>query len=219
MAVAVPLFLGDRPVDQRFVLIGVTASAFFFEFLQAAAVVRYGTTGYDEGTWFVLKLLQTVCLLVAIWMVRDRPSRPLPSSPRVKVALIAMAIVCGALLIAAVHDQWSSAIQLVESGFVKDRTPFVVWLVFLALGPVGLTLGLSTRRSYGSRVSLATFATLATVSYIAEALVRRPGVLSRRHPLGVDRSGPRSVGGGGVVDGRRSSAAGRRSHAESLDAA
>jgi hypothetical protein len=35
---------------------------------------------------------------------------------------------------------------------------------------VGLALGLSTRQSYGSRVSLATFTTLATVSYVAEAL-------------------------------------------------
>jgi hypothetical protein len=171
LAVAVPLLLGNRPIEQRFVLVGVAASAFFFEFLQASAFVHYGTTGYDEGSWLVVKLLQTVCLVGAIWIVRHRASKSLPSSPPIRVALVAIATACGALVTAATHDEWSSARLLVENEFVPDRTPFVVWFVVLVLGPVGITVGLATRQSYGARVSLATFATLAVVAYVSQALV------------------------------------------------
>ena len=171
LAVAVPLVLGHRPVDQRFVLIGVAASAFFYEFLQAAAFVRYGTTGYDEGSWFALKAVQTLCLVGAIWIVRHRAPPSLPTSPGLRAVLVALAFGCGALVVAAIIDQYDQAGVLVNNGFFHERTPFAVWLVFLALGPVGLTIGLATRPSYGARVALATFATLAVVSYWAEALV------------------------------------------------
>jgi hypothetical protein len=171
LAVAVPLLLRHRPVDQKFVLIGVTASAFFFEFLQASAVVRYGTTGYDERTWITLKILQTICLLGAIWLVRRAATPSLPSPPWLRAVLVALAAACSVLLIAALRDQFTEAGVLVNNGLLKDRTPFSVWLIFLGLGPVGLTLGLATRRSYGARVALATIATLAVVGSWAEALV------------------------------------------------
>jgi hypothetical protein len=171
LAVAVPLLLSHRPVEQRFVLIGVAASVFFFHFLQASALVRYGTTGYDEGSWIVLKAIQTVCLMGAIWIVRQRAAEPLPSSMRLRVLLVAMAATCGALVVIAMSDQFTEAGHLVHDGFLKDRTPFSVWLIFLVLGPVALTVGLAMRRSYGARVALATIATLAIVSYVGEALV------------------------------------------------
>ena len=169
LAVGVPVLLGRRPVEQRFVLIGAAASAFFFEFLQASALVRYGTTGYDEGSWFVLKVLQAVCLVAAILAIRRGASLPFTSSTSVRVALVAIAAVSSALIVAALRDQWTQVDVLIESGYLKDRTPFVLWLAFLALGPVALTLGLATRRSYGTRLALATFTTLATVSCLAEA--------------------------------------------------
>ena len=58
LAVGVPLLLWNGPIAQRFVLIGVTASSLFFGFLQASAVVRYGTDWYDEGPWILVNLLQ-----------------------------------------------------------------------------------------------------------------------------------------------------------------
>jgi hypothetical protein len=171
LAVAVPLLLGHRPVDQKLVLIGVAASAFFFEFLQASAVVRYGTTGYDERTRLVLKVLQTICLVGAIWMVRHAANPSLPSPPWLRAVLVALAAACGVLLIAALRDQFTEAGVLVNNGLLKDRTSFPVWLIFLGLGPVGLSLALATRPSYGARVALATIATLAVAGYWAEALV------------------------------------------------
>jgi hypothetical protein len=171
LAVAVPLFLGHRPVEQRFVLIGVAASAFFYEFLQAAAFVRHGTTGYDEGAWVALKVLSMVCLIGAIWIVRRGASPPPRTTPRVNAVLVAMAIGCGVLVVAALKDQYDQAEALVENGIVPDRTSFAAWLVFLMLGPVGLIIGLALRASYGARVVLATFATLGVVSYWSEARV------------------------------------------------
>jgi hypothetical protein len=171
LAVAVPLFLGHRPIEQRFVLIGVAASAFFYHFLQAAVFVRYGTAGYDEGAWVVLKVLSAVCLIGAIWIVRHDAHPPPRTTPRINAVIVAMAIGCGVLVVAALKDQYDHAGALVENGIVPDRTPFAAWLVLLMLGPVGLIIGLALRPSYGARVVLATLATLGVVSYWAQARV------------------------------------------------
>ena len=171
LAIGVPLLLRNGPVAQRFVLIGVTASSLFFGFLQASAVVRYGPDWYDEGPWFLVKLLQTACLFAACFVVRRRRAEPIPSSPAVRIGLVALAAMCAALMLSALYDQWSQTEKLVEEGYVPDRTPFVVWFMALALGPIVMTIALAASRSYGARLSLATLATLAVVSCTSQALV------------------------------------------------
>ena len=49
------------------------------------------------------------------------------------------------LKLAALYDQWSQAQELVDEGYVPERTPFVVWFVALALGPIVEHLQLFTR--------------------------------------------------------------------------
>ena len=109
LAVGVPLLLWNRPIAQRFVLIGVTASSLFFGFLQASAFVKYGTDGFDEGPWILVKLLQIACLFAACFVVRRRRAEPIPSPPAVRIGLVALAAMCAALMLSALYDQWSQA--------------------------------------------------------------------------------------------------------------
>jgi TIR domain len=171
LAVGVPLLLARWPIEQRAVLIGATVAAFFFQFLQASAVVRYGGTNLDEGTWFFVSFLQAACLVGAIWTLARRPLTPLPTSSRLRIALVVLAIVSSVLLVAATYDEWNQTGRLVESDTVADRTPVVAWLLVFALGPVAITIALALHRSLDARISLAVVSTLAVVTYLAQSSV------------------------------------------------
>lgn len=171
LAVGVPLLLARWPVEQRAVLVGATVSAFFFQFLQASAVVRYGGTNLDEGTWFLVSFLQAACLVGAIWTLARRPLVTLPTSFGVRFALVALAFVTSALLVAATYDEWNQTGSLAESDTVADRTSFVVWFLVFALGPIAITVALALHRSLDARISLAVVATLAVVTYRAQSTV------------------------------------------------
>jgi TIR domain len=168
LAAGVPLVLGNRPVEQRLVLAGVTVSL-FLALWQSADAVRYGTTGYSEGSWYLAKFFQIACLIGAYAIVRRRSVESVPGPPRHRVPLVVIAIACGALSIAATYDQWSHTPALIDGGYVVSRSPFVVWLLFLALAPIGVTVALAARSSYASKVTLATIATLAAAGYLSEA--------------------------------------------------
>jgi hypothetical protein len=170
LAIGVPLLMGRHPVEQRFVLAGVALSSFFFEFLQASAVVHYEIDGFNEGTWFLLKVLQTLCLAGAYIVVRRRSAElPLSASRRLRIPLIVIAIGCATSLLIATNGEWNHALELVENGYVPGRTPLGVWLLVLALGPIVVIIALAARGSYASQIALATIATLGTVTYFGQA--------------------------------------------------
>ncbi len=84
LAIAVPLFLGKHPVEQRFILAGVAVSTFLFEFLQASGSLRYGTAGFTEGSWVLLKIAQVACLVGAYLVLRKRSSESTSSPPAIQ---------------------------------------------------------------------------------------------------------------------------------------
>jgi TIR domain len=170
LAIAIPLLLGNRLVEQRFVLAGVIVATCFYEVLQSSGTVRYGGPDpYDEGSWFLVKLLEIACLGGAYRILRKRSSMAASSARRYRIALVALALVSAFLLIAATYDQWHEAPGLVEAGAVPDRSPFALWILLVALGPIVATVGMAVRGSYGAQISLATLATLGAVSYFSEA--------------------------------------------------
>ncbi len=169
LAIAVPLLLGQRPVEQRFVLLGVIASSFVYEFLQAAASVKYGIDGFDEGSWLLVKVLELGCLVGAYRIVRKRAGEPLSTPPRFRLAMVAIALTAGILVIAATHKEWSQTPIMIENGVVPDRTPFAVWVLIVALPPIAMALVLAVRGTRAAFVTLATLATLGALSYFAEA--------------------------------------------------
>jgi peptidoglycan/LPS O-acetylase OafA/YrhL len=140
-------------------------------FLQGSVVLRYGTTGYDEGTWFIVRLLQSACLLGACWSVRHGAGALIWASRSVRVVLTALAAVCGVLLTAATVAQWDHSRELIDTGYVADRTPLAVWLAGLVLGPIVITVGLAARRSTAAHLTLATIATLSTVAYLSQTFI------------------------------------------------
>ena len=130
-----------------------------------------GTTGYDEQLWFLVRLVQVACLVGATMAVERRPPTLLPRSLQIKPALVAMAIVCGALSIWALHDDWVATKALVDNGYPPGRTPFALWFVFLLLGPICVTTFLATRSSYGARLTLATVATFGASAIFTRAII------------------------------------------------
>ncbi len=169
LAVGVPLLLSRHPVEQRFVLAGVTLATFFYEFLQASGTIRYGIDGYDEGSWIIVKVLELGCLVGACWIVRKRSGQPRPPAVRLRLALIAVAILSGALVVGATQKQWSQAPSLIESTIVPHRTPLAVWILLVALPSVAAIIVLAVRGTYGASISLATLATLGVLNYLGEA--------------------------------------------------
>ena len=169
LAIAVPLLLGQRPVEQRFVLLGVVASSFVYEFLQAAASVKYGIDGFDEGSWLLVKIVELGCLVGAYRIVRKHSGELLSTPTRFRFAQVAIAIMAGILVIAATHKEWSQAPIMIENGVVPDRTPFALWVLLVALPPIAATIALAVRGTYATSVSLAALATLGVLSYFAEA--------------------------------------------------
>jgi hypothetical protein len=161
--------LQNRRVEQRFVLAGVTVSSFLV-LLQSSNAVRFGPTGYSEGSWYLAWLLQIACLIGAYWTVRQHEVESLPAAPRQRVPLMVIALTCGALSIAATYDEWTHISDLIGT-VVPDRSPLVVWLVLLALVPTGVIVALAARGSYSAHVSLATIATLAAVNYAWNAKI------------------------------------------------
>lgn len=168
LAIAVPLFLGSRPVEQRSVLAGLVVASFCHELLQASATVRYGADGYDEGSWFLVKILEIGCLSGAYWIVRKRSGGSRPSAIRYRIPLMAIAAASGVLLLLASHKEWSEASGLIGS-VVPDRTPFPLWVVLLALPPIVASIALAKRGTDAAYLSLATLATLGVLSYVSEA--------------------------------------------------
>ena len=169
VATAVPLFLRRYPVERRFVLLGIAVST-FFEFVHASGSVRFGTDGYDERSWNLVRIAEIACLIGAYLILRKRSSESIPASPRrYRVPLASIAIGCGALLVAATYAEWSDIPQVVDEGYFPDRTPFPVWLVLIALLPIGVTVVFAVRGSYAAQVSLATVATFSVAGYFAEA--------------------------------------------------
>jgi TIR domain len=169
VATAVPLFLGKRAVERRFVLAGIAASTFLFEFVQASGSVRFGIDGYDEGAWYLVRIAQIACLVGAYLILRKRDSEPISSPPRYRVPLTSIAVGCAALLIAATYNEWNDVPALIDAEFAPDKSPLLVWLVLIALLPGGLTVVLAIRGTYAAQVSLFTIATLGVLSYLAEA--------------------------------------------------
>jgi hypothetical protein len=170
VAIAVPLFLGKHPVERRFVLLGIAVSTFIIEFMQASGSVRFGIDGYDEGSWYLVKIAAIGCLIGAYLILRKRSSGSVSASPpRYRVLLASVAIGCGALLVAATYAEWSDIPAVVEAGYFPDRTPFPVWLLLIALLLIGATVVLAVRGTYAAQVSLATIATLSVAGFIAEA--------------------------------------------------
>ncbi|MEO8264162.1 MAG: TIR domain-containing protein [Ilumatobacteraceae bacterium] len=167
-ALAIPLFMGSRPVEQRAVLIGVVASSLLYDLLQASATVRYGTR-YDERAWIVVKTLELACLVVAYRVLRKRSGGSPAAPPRFRAALLAIAVASGVLLVVATHKEFGDALTLIDQGTVPDRTPFALWLGLIAAPPIAATIAMAARGTYAGAVSLATLATLGVLSYIAEA--------------------------------------------------
>ncbi len=171
LAVGVPLLFEHRPVEQRSLLVGVTLSVVFFSVLLESAVLTSGTTGYDEQLWFLVRLIQVACLVGATMAVERRPSTLLPRSLQIRAAFVAMTIVCGALSIWALYDDWVATKALVDNGYPPGRTPFALWFVFLLLGPICVSIFLATRSSYEARLTLTTIATFAASSIFTRALI------------------------------------------------
>jgi hypothetical protein len=166
LAIAVPLFLGRHPVEQRFVLAGIAVSTFLFQFVQDSASLFYGTE-YSEGSWYLLKIAEVACLVGAYLVLRKRSSGSISSPPRFRVPLVVITVGCAALLTAATHEEWVDAEDLIDS-FVPDRAPLFVWLV-LSLLPIVIALVLAARGTYTAQVMLATIATLGMLNYFAHA--------------------------------------------------
>jgi hypothetical protein len=168
LAIAVPLFLGSRQVEQRSVLAGVVVASFCYELLQASATVRYGADKYDEGSWFLVKILEIGCLSGAYWIVRKRSDGSRPAASRYRIPLMAIATASGVLLLLASHKEWSEASGLIGT-VVPDRTPFSLWVVLLALPPTVASIVMAKRGTDGAYLALATLATLGALSYVSEA--------------------------------------------------
>jgi hypothetical protein len=168
LAIAVPLFLGRHPVEQRFVLAGIAVSTFLFQFVQDSASLVYGTEGYSEGSWYLLKIVEVACLVGAYQVLRRRSSGSISSPPRFRIPLVVIAIGCAALLVPATHDEWADAQELIDNSVVPDRAPLFGWLV-LSLLPIAVVLALAARGTYTAQVTLATIATLGMLNYFAHA--------------------------------------------------
>ena len=168
LAIAVPLFFGQRPIVQRFMLGGVVAATAVYEFLQSSATIRYGTKSYDEGSWILVKLIEVGCLVGAYRVLRKGLVEPPPATSRYRSLLVAIAIGSGVLLILATIKEWSDASGLIGA-VVPDRTPLAVWLVLVSFPPIVATIAMATRGTYAAYVTLATLATLGVLSYISEA--------------------------------------------------
>ncbi len=171
LAVGVPLLLDRQPVEQRFVLIGVTCATFFFEVLQSAATVRYGPEYFDEGVWIAVHAVQIALLVVAIRTLRRHRDGPARSAPRRVRVLPVMAAVAGALVLGATYQEWVDTRELHNNDYIPIiPLPLAVWLIVFGLAPVVTTIAFATRRSFGARIALATLASLACVTYLSQGL-------------------------------------------------
>ena len=168
LAIAVPLFLGQRPIVQRCMLAGVIVATAVYEFLQSSATIRYGTKSYDEGSWILLKLIELGCLVGAYRVLRKRLVESPPAASRHRSVLVAIAIGSGVLLILATIKEWSDASGLIGD-VVPDRSPLAVWLVLVAFPPIVATIALAMRGTYAACVSLGILATLGVLSYVSES--------------------------------------------------
>ncbi|MEY2401664.1 MAG: hypothetical protein QOJ08_1775, partial [Ilumatobacteraceae bacterium] len=167
LAIAVPLFLGRHPVEQRFVLAGIAVSTFLFQFVQDSASLFYGTE-YSEGSWYLLKIAEVACLVGAYQVLRKRSSGSISSPSRFRVPLVVITVGCAVFLTAATHDEWVDAQDLIDSSIVPDRAPLFWWLM-LSLLPIVIALVLAARGTYTAQVTLATIATLGMLNYFAHA--------------------------------------------------
>jgi hypothetical protein len=168
LAIAVPLVLGRHPVEQRFVLAGIAVSTFLFQFVQDSASLVYGTEGYSEGSWYLVKIAEVACLVGAYQVLRKRSSGSISSPPRFRLPLVVITVGCAALLTAATHKEWVDAQELIDNSVVPDRAPLFGWLV-LSLLPIAIALVLAARGTYTAQVTLATIATLGMLNYFAHA--------------------------------------------------
>ena len=167
LAIGVPLLLGNHPVEQRLVLVGVTVSLFLFELLYEVSSLRFGFSGWSEGSWFVARILQIVSLVVACRIVR-RHSTDSTASSRRRVPLVLIAIAGGLLTFVAIDDEWNRIPDLF--GYViPGRSPLAAWFLLVALPPIVVTVALAARGSHASQVVLATIATFAALNFFAEA--------------------------------------------------
>ena len=169
LAIAVPLLLGRYPVQQRFVLAGVGISTFFYEFLQASGSIRFGPGAYGEGSWFFVKVLQTACLVGAYLIVRTRSAEPLAAAPKYKIPVVVITVASAALLVGAYYKERSDVRTVIDQGNLPGRSPFAVWIVLCALGPVAATVAMAVRATRAALITLGTVATLGALSYFGEA--------------------------------------------------
>ena len=137
--------------------------------MQASGSVRFGFAGYTEGSWYLLKIARSHASVGAYVILRNRSSGSISSLQRYRVPLAVITLGCGAMLVAATYTEWSDADTLISDTFVPDRTPFLVWLLLIALLPIASHIVLAARAPTPAQVSLATIATLAVLNYFAEA--------------------------------------------------
>ena len=171
LSIVIPLVLASRPVEQRFVLLGVTGAAVCFGLLQSSVTLRFGPTNLDEGGWFMLKASENACLVGACWIARRHTDRSKWSKPSLKVAAIALTLLSGAALVRSTLGEWDGVTQLVDNGDVGDRLPLPIWLGVLVGAPLVILTSLAVRRGYGARIALGTFAALAAIAAYGEGLV------------------------------------------------
>jgi len=169
LAVAIPLLLSRRPVEQRAVLAGVTVSTFAFELLQQSASVRYGVHGFSEGSWVLGKLVQIACLGLAYRLLARRGAESAAPTRRLWLPLSVVAIVGAVLTIFAIGNEWDRAHELIDNGIVPDKTPALVWVVLVALPPIVAILALAARGTYSAQVALVVVAPLGALSFLATA--------------------------------------------------
>ena len=150
-------------------LAGVAVSTFLFEFVQSSGSVRFGIEGYSEGSWYLVKIAEIGCLVGAYQLLRRRSSGSTSTPSHYRVPLLVITIGCAALLVAATRTDWSDVDTLIDVPFVPGKSPFLVWLLLIALLPIGVTIVLAARGTYAAHVSLATIATLSALNYFAQA--------------------------------------------------